>query len=536
MSAVAEPIDDVAVDLDGYGRSGEPGERAEIGTPYVRPARLAIFFGVFGALALWRGLPIMFVVLAVLVMIFLYELGHYVMARRAGMKVTEFMIGFGPRIFSFRRGDVEYGIKAIPAGAYVKIIGMANIEEVPAEDESQTYRQKGYWARMGVAVAGSTMHFILALLLIGASFVFVGKMSDTQWAVDTIAPDSAAALAGIRDGDKVVAVDGVKVATHDAMAVQAKKHVGETIPVVVERDGKEVELTASITPRFSVFGTIGEEFQIYGNADGGFSLSLAQVNGLDGLRDGDVLTSVDGTEVTSLDQLRSLLSAPAVATTGNMVLGVVHEGASRPVDVKVDLGTAVGLDKTNGFFGVGQERIPDKMGVLEAVPETFKWFGETTKLSVVGMAKFFNPSSLVDFAKRTFTTVPGETADTGLPQRNSDAATQNVERNSNRIVSIVGAVVLGEELTDGGWANLLAFFAFLNMAIGLLNLIPLPPFDGGHVAVGTYEKIRELLRRDGRRYFADYNKVMPVAMAVVSFMVIVGLMAMYLDLADPIRL
>ena len=383
MSAVAEPIDDVAVDLDGYGRSGEPGERAEIGTPYVRPARLAIFFGVFGALALWRGLPIMFVVLAVLVMIFLHELGHYVMARRAGMKVTEFMIGFGPRIFSFRRGDVEYGIKAIPAGAYVKIIGMANIEEVPAEDESQTYRQKGYWARMGVAVAGSTMHFILALLLIGASFVFVGKMSDTQWAVDTIAPDSAAALAGIRDGDKVVAVDGVKVATHDAMAVQAKKHVGETIPVVVERDGKEVELTASITPRFSVFGTIGEEFQIYGNADGGFSLSLAQVNGLDGLRDGDVLTSVDGNEVTSLDQLRSLLSAPAVATTGNMVLGVVHEGASRPVDVKVDLGTAVGLDKTNGFFGVGQERIPDKMGVLEAVPETFKWFGETTKLSVV---------------------------------------------------------------------------------------------------------------------------------------------------------
>ena len=103
-------------------------------------------------------------------------------------------------------------------------------------------------------------------------------------------------------------------------------------------------------------------------------------------------------------------------------------------------------------------------------------------------------------------------------------------------MSIVGAVVLGEELTDGGWANLLAFFAFLNMAIGLLNLIPLPPFDGGHVAVGTYEKIRELLRRDGRRYFADYNKVMPVAMAVVSFMVIVGLMAMYLDLADPIRL
>lgn len=533
----ARPVDRV-LDPEGYGRSGEPGERAEIGKPYLRPARLAILFGLFAALGIWRGLPILLIVLGVLVMIFFHELGHFVMARRAGMKVTEFMIGFGPRIFSFRRGDVEYGIKAIPAGAYVKIIGMANVEEVPPEDESQTYRQKGYWARMGVAVAGSTAHFIMALLLIIASFVFVGRVSEERWGVATIAPDSAAALAGVEEGDRVVSIDGVAVADHDEMAAQAQRHPDETVPVVVERDGREVELTASITARFFVYGTTEREFQIYGNGDGGYSLSISDASPLldEGLEDGDRLTSVNGTPVSDADSIRSVLTSSAVATTGAMELGVVHPGDESPTDVAIDLGSEAAISKSQGFFGVGKELIPEKLGVVEAVPASLAWFGETTKLSITGMAKFFNPASLADFAKRTFTTVPGEEPEATGAQLSSDASSQYVERNSNRIVSIVGAVVLGEGLTDGDAGRLLAFFALLNMAIGLLNLIPLPPFDGGHVAIGTYERIRELLRRDGRRYFADYNKIMPVALAVVSFMVVIGLMAMYLDLADPIRL
>ncbi|MFN8052908.1 MAG: site-2 protease family protein [Acidimicrobiales bacterium] len=526
------------LDPDGYGRSGEPGDRAEPGKPYVKPARLLIMVALFGALAAFRGLPVLVVIFGILVMIFFHELGHFVMARRSGMKVTEFMIGFGPRIFSFRRGDVEYGVKAIPAGAYVKIIGMANVEEVPPQDEAQTYRQKGYWARMGVAVAGSTMHFIMALVLITLSFVIVGREDPTKWAVDTIAPDSAAANAGIRSGDKVVSMDGVSAATWDRMAKEAQKRPGKTIPVGVERNGKVVELTATITPRFFVFGTTGEEFQLYGNGDGGFSVSVPTKSKLvaQGLRDGDVVTAVDGTGFTSLAELRKLLGADRIAKSGEMDLTVRHDGDSTTTTAHVDLGTGVGLGTTQGFFGVGQELVPEKLGVIEAVPEAFGWFGTLTKQTVLGIGHFFSPSSLGDFAKRTFSTTPGEAHESSTPQSNATTATQNVEKNSNRIVSIVGAVVLGDELTASGWGRLLAFFAALNVAIGLFNLIPLPPFDGGHVAIGTYEKIRELLRRDGKRYFADYNKVMPVAMAVVSFMLIVGLMAIYLDLADPIRL
>src|SRR4029079_19291502 len=98
--------------------------------------------------------------------IVLHELGHFLTAKKAGMKCTEFFIGFGPRIWSFRRGETEYGVKAIPAGAYVKIIGMNHLEEVDPSDEERTYRRKPFWRRLSVAVGGSTMHFLIAFVLI----------------------------------------------------------------------------------------------------------------------------------------------------------------------------------------------------------------------------------------------------------------------------------------------------------------------------------------------------------------------------------
>ena len=91
------------------------------------------------------------------------------------MKVTEFFICFGPKLWSFKRGETEYGVKLLPLGAYVKIIGMSNLEEVPPEDEARTYRQKTFGQRVSVAVAGSTMHFLLALVLIFIALVMVGS-------------------------------------------------------------------------------------------------------------------------------------------------------------------------------------------------------------------------------------------------------------------------------------------------------------------------------------------------------------------------
>ena len=96
------------------------------------------------------------IIIALFVMITLHEAGHFVTAKLSGMKATEFFLGFGPRILSFRRGETEFGLKPVLIGAYVKIIGMHNLEEVPPEDEGRTYRQKSFGRRLSVAVAGST--------------------------------------------------------------------------------------------------------------------------------------------------------------------------------------------------------------------------------------------------------------------------------------------------------------------------------------------------------------------------------------------
>ena len=130
------------------------------------------------ALGVLGSVSAVIVVIALLVMIFMHELGHYLTARSAGMKVTEFFLGFGPRIWSFNKGETEYGLKAIPAGAYVRIIGMHNLDPVEPEDEARAYKNKPYWRKMSVASAGSMMHFIMAALLLFALFATYGQRSE----------------------------------------------------------------------------------------------------------------------------------------------------------------------------------------------------------------------------------------------------------------------------------------------------------------------------------------------------------------------
>src|SRR5436190_4891279 len=123
------------------------------------------------------GWQLLLVVVSIVVMIVLHELGHYIAAKKSGMKVTEFFLGFGPKLWSYRRGETEYGVKAIPAGAYVRIIGMNNLEEVPPEDEARTYRQQSYPKRLLVVSAGSGMHFLLALLCLYMLLTVTGAPS-----------------------------------------------------------------------------------------------------------------------------------------------------------------------------------------------------------------------------------------------------------------------------------------------------------------------------------------------------------------------
>ena len=194
---------------------------------------------------------LLIVVVSIIVIVMLHELGHFLAAKHGGMKVTEYFVGFGPRLWSFRRGETEYGIKVLPLGGYVKIPGMTNLEEVDPADEGRVYRDKPFHSRLLVAVAGSAVHFLLAFLLLWVLLTFVGVPNSNQVQVQGLHAvghqASPAGAGGIRPGDIIVSVDGRAIGGDvDALTSAIQSHPDRPVTVVVDRDGSRRTLT--VTP------------------------------------------------------------------------------------------------------------------------------------------------------------------------------------------------------------------------------------------------------------------------------------------------
>lgn len=392
--------------------------------------RIGILVALLVALGVFGSWWMVIVVVALIFMIFMHELGHYLAAKRAGMKVTEFFVGFGPRVWSFRKGETEYGVKAIPAGAYVKIIGMSNLEQVDPAEEGRTYRSKTYWSRFCVAVAGSAMHFAMALVLLVAVFALLGAPKPDVWSVGTLSPDSPATRVGMLKADEVVAVDGVAITTYDDFRTEIRKHPGQTVTIDIVREGQPMQLTPTLEAK---------------NAD-----------------------------------------------TGEEV----------------------------GFLGIGPTYPYVRESLPAAVKGTFATFGQVAKDSIVGLGRVFSLSGMRNYVDN-------------LTSAN-DKSTTSGGNGGDRLMSPVGAVSVGAQLASDGLADLLFFLAAVNIFIGIFNLVPLPPFDGGHIAVATYEEIRG--RRQHRRYYADVSKLMPIAYLVVGVLFMLFIGNLYLDILNPVKL
>jgi membrane-associated protease RseP (regulator of RpoE activity) len=387
--------------------------------------RGAIGVGSIVALFVWLGfVNVWYLVFAVgvLISIFLHEIGHFVTARWTGMKATQFFIGFGPRLWSFRRGETEYGVRAIPAGAFVRIIGMNNMDDVPPEDEDRTYRSKSYPRRLLVISAGSIMHMLIAILLLFTVYVVDGEVVDGPGVyIEQVETSGPAYAAGLQDGDIIMAIDGVPL--------ESNGELGETVRA--NEPGDVLEFTV--------------------------------------VRDGETLDL-------------------AVGLGANTVEGDPRFG-------KPYIGVTSGSQIQEHSVG---------SAAVNAVTDVFPVSWEMTK----GAIKVLNPVNIV----------------THLAGTNDDLET--------RPTTLLGAGSLSDDVGESqGIIGILFFLAVLNVFVGVFNMFPLLPLDGGHAAIATYERLRE---RHGQRYYADVAKMMPFAMAVMTVLLLLFMSGLYLDITQPI--
>ena len=192
--------------------------------------------------------------LAIIFFVTAHEAGHFIAAKSVGMKATQFFFGFGPKIWSTQKGETEYGFKWIPLGGYVRIVGMNPLEEVAPEDMGRTYREKKFWEKSVVVLAGVGMNFLLAFLMFYGILIVNGVPGEPIPVVGVVVADSPADAAGLVEGDEIVSIDGKPVSDWTD-ATSALRTAGPgSAEVVVDRDGEVVVIDAVLVENETVAG------------------------------------------------------------------------------------------------------------------------------------------------------------------------------------------------------------------------------------------------------------------------------------------
>jgi membrane-associated protease RseP (regulator of RpoE activity) len=412
--------------------------------------------------------------LGILFSVCLHEAGHMATAKAFGMKVTRYFVGFGTTLWSFKRGETEYGVKALPLGGFVKIVGMTpQDDDVDPADEKRAMWRFPVWKRTIVMSAGSATHFMLGVVILWILFAFVSlpdesKLQSSPVTIDSVAacvattwefdpatksqkecqpgqdPASVASQLGLRTGDQIVAFNGASVGGWDALTEKVRASGGKEISVTYLRDGQEETRTATLP----------------------FAQRIRQDVLRDPNRTAEQITPAD------LENVGVLGITPQIP---NSVRGPV---------------AAFGLTKDQ------------TIAMFEGTFASIKLFPEK------------------------------------VPKLWS--ALTGAERDPETPISVVGASRIGGELFGKGeFPTFLLILAGLNFFVGIFNLLPLLPLDGGHIAIAWFEKVRswiyaKLRRPDPGR--VDYMKLMPVTYAVILLFGGFTLLTIAADIVNPITL
>jgi regulator of sigma E protease len=384
------------------------------------------------------------------VLIFVHELGHFMAARRVGVRVLKFSLGFGPRIVGFKRGDTEYVISAIPLGGFVKMAG-ENPDD-PRTGRPDEFLSKTKWQRFQILIMGPLMNLILAVVVTAGVLMNGAEIPAFQSKpplVGEVAAGSPAEKAGIRSGDLLVSVAGRDVKTWEQFFIAIGTRPNRETLIVVERDGKQISTTVIPTPqtRFEVgyIGALPDSHPHVGTILPGSPAEKA------GLKTGDVILKVDNTVVTYPDQLVEVVSKKANTP---VTLTIARHGVEQAVRMTPEPYGGRGRIGIN----IGEDVIKIKPGPIDAVTMSFQRNYESAKLIFQTVGQLITR-----------------------------------ETSTRQLMGPLAIAQLSGESAQAGWVPLFALMAAISLNLGLLNLLPIPVLDGGHIFIMTLEG---LARRD----------------------------------------
>lgn len=391
------------------------------------------------------------------VLIFVHELGHFIMAKRAGIRVDVFSLGFGPRLFGIKLGGTDYRISLLPFGGYVKQLGEDPNEE--GADGPDSFMAKSPWERTKVIVAGPAMNAILAILLMPAVFM-IGRVEPTYLheapVVMGVKPDTPAAVVGIEKGDRILEIDGRRVATWDQVMNEVLISANQDVAMKLLRDGAEVEKNVKVGELPEVKGGyLGVEPLFFFGAESKIDSVMPGSPAEEaGIRVGDFVKSFAGRPIADFYDLSA-----AVNENGDREATISVERDGRLISLKVkprysaEAGRSV-IGITTNRRGQGPTELY-RYGFIDSIAMGFR---ENIKLAKLTLDVLYRLVTL----KLSYQIIGGPI-----------------------IIAKVSAAAAAS-----GIANFFYFMAFLSLQLAIFNLLPIPVLDGGQLFFIAIEAIR----------------------------------------------
>jgi len=416
------------------------------------------------------------------VLVFVHELGHFLLARWHGVRVLTFSLGFGPKLLSFRRGDTEYCLSAIPLGGYVKMAG-ENPEDNPhgAADE---FMSKSKWQRFQILLAGPAMNMILAVLVLALVLMqgdrvlaFLSKPA----VIGVVQAGSPAEVAGIQAGDEVVKINGRAISTWEELDMAVSSKPDLDVEFALRRGG--VERTITVRPAASKVamqsdttfevGTIGVLPDVYPVID---AVNPGDPAEKAGVQRGDKIKRIEGTRMVYSRNVSDVLRTRGGQPT---TLLIERGGAELTLVVTPE------QRGDNAVIGVtlGNETVSYTPGPVEALGLSVQRNVQTAGLILRTLGELFSGKA-----------------------------------SPKQLMGPVGIATLSGESARRGWVELFALMASISLNLGLLNLLPIPVLDGGHMAIMGMEAIA---RRDfstevkEKMLFAGFVLIMALMVTVI---------------------